>query len=238
MTAFMQRTLSLTHFYEDVLKWNAVGGNTLDELDIQALQELKTLYTALVKEETDELFLAWKEQDGKELVDGVCDSLVVTAFLCAVTAAINKEGDNSWKEENLTESEEITYHIKSLTDNIEELIDKGISEAALRVLIDLEDIAHCLDADLESSLKEVMRSNWSKFIKQERKLRTSTLQKECEWIEKERGQEGVTWDLVTYKNEAYYVFKNKDGKIVKPSCFSEPTLTQYIPDKYLKGGKQ
>lgn len=73
------------------------------------------------------------------------------------------------------------------------------------------------------AIKEVSRSNWSKFPS------TSDIadpEAECKWIEENsKGRyHDIKYRVVELDHGSVYVFYADTGKVVKPSCFSEPNF--------------
>lgn len=87
--------------------------------------------------------------------------------------------------------------------------------------------------NINRALEEVHRSNLSKFINvsgasEDRVSEIITY--ELSYITEKYKEKGIynqdlDYELVQYKNEEYLVFKNQDGKVLKPSTFVTPDLS-------------
>lgn len=82
-----------------------------------------------------------------------------------------------------------------------------------------------LGVDLEGSWKEVCRSNNSKYSYNLEDLKNDLTKYEPGFaaVHHEEDLEG---------NRVYVLKRASDGKIMKPSCFSEPDLLPFIPVEY------
>lgn len=90
-----------------------------------------------------------------------------------------------------------------------------------------------LGINLEAAWKEVCDSNNSKFSTD------LDLMLESAKVQSEKLGEEVVVQIAPYAEgqpTTYILKRTSDGKIMKPSCFREPNLRQFIP-KHLRGAK-
>ena len=206
--------MNLIYLYQDVVAWNNFVGNVLNK---EGLQEL---YIDLVKEETTEIFDSIKTNDAVEFLDGVCDTLVVGSFLLAVKNQKDfKDYDLSFKEVNIEPS------INYLKDLINEDVFKNIE----KVLSLVENIGYSSGLNIELAFKEVMESNWSKFPLVDN---VNPLD-EVKYIENQGRYTNVRFERnIDLNGNERYIFKDGNGKVVKPSTFKEPKLANFIPESF------
>tara|TARA_Y100000588_G_scaffold176632_1_gene190642 strand:+ start:7322 stop:7954 length:633 start_codon:yes stop_codon:yes gene_type:complete len=206
--------MNLIYLYQDVVAWNNFVGNVLNK---EGLQEL---YINLVKEETTEIFDSIKTNDAVEFLDGVCDTLVVGSFLLAVKNQKDfKDYDLSFKEVNIEPS------INYLKDLINEDVFKNIE----KVLSLVENIGYSSGLNIELAFKEVMESNWSKFPLVDN---VNPLD-EVKYIENQGRYTNVRFERnIDLNGNERYIFKDGNGKVVKPSTFKEPKLANFIPESF------
>lgn len=206
--------MNLIYLYQDVVSWNNFVGNVLNK------EGLKELYINLVKEETTEIFDSIKTNDAVEFLDGVCDTLVVGSFLLAVKNQKDfKDYDLSFKEVNIEPS------INYLKDLINEDVFKNIE----KVLSLVENIGYSSGLDIELAFKEVMESNWSKFPL----VDNVNPLNEVKYIEDQGRYTNVRFERnVDLNGNERYIFKDGNGKVVKPSTFKEPKLANFIPESF------
>lgn len=206
--------MNLIYLYQDVVSWNNFVGNVLNK------EGLKELYIDLVKEETTEIFDSIKTNDAVEFLDGVCDTLVVGSFLLAVKNQKDfKDYDLSFKEVNIEPS------INYLKDLINEDVFKNIE----KVLSLVENIGYSSGLNIELAFKEVMESNWSKFPL----VDNVNPLNEVKYIEDQGRYTNVRFERnVDLNGNERYIFKDGNGKVVKPSTFKEPKLANFIPESF------
>ena len=206
--------MNLIYLYQDVVAWNNFVGNVLNK---EGLQEL---YINLVKEETTEIFDSIKTNDAVEFLDGVCDTLVVGSFLLAVKNQKDfKDYDLSFKEVNIEPS------INYLKDLINEDVFKNIE----KVLSLVENIGYSSGLNIELAFKEVMESNWSKFLL----VDNVNPLNEVKYIENQGRYTNVRFERnIDLNGNERYIFKDGNGKVVKPSTFKEPKLANFIPESF------
>lgn len=206
--------MNLVYLYQDVVSWNNFVGNVLDK------EGLKDLYINLVKEETTEIFDSIKTNDSVEFLDGVCDTLVVGSFLLAVKNQKDfKDYELSFKNVNIEPS--IHY--------LEKLINENVFENIEQILSLVENIGYSSGLDIEKAFKEVMESNWSKFPL----VDTVNPLNEVKYIEEQGRYKNVRFERnIDLEDNERYIFKDGNGKVVKPSTFKEPQLKEFIPESF------
>lgn len=217
-----------------VLQWNAIARSTsIEEMQKQIESSDITLQTKLLIEELKEYTEAYKVEDFVEMADACADTFVVATMLSfmyfgeeAIYALMtNRPGEYFADDpyETFLRAQEM------VGDSI------GFAVLASKYAILARDSLVRSRFNEKKVLNEVLKSNESKFPKKkallsfhETKDISEALEKECNWIEENRGHEGVVW---AYNSEyKVYVFKNSTGKIMKPSSFVEPNLL-WISDK-------
>lgn len=218
------------HHLEQVMKFNHIAGNTRKDKDF-----LREVYKDLCVEEAKETVCAFNgtDVDGNELtereslrevVDGCCDIFYVAGFYHRYLEGLPLLPVHNSK------SLQICSH--SITLVSEDNIDTSyhyLLDSARDILLDL-------NIDHNAALEEVHKSNLSKFIDVtgiplEDLQEIATL--ECADIKniyQEKGKDlnEVSYEAVTYEQETYLVFRNENGKVVKPSSFVEPDLDKVI----------
>lgn len=165
-------------------------------------EEMYTLYTNLVLEEYKELYEdGFMKNSAVDVVDAVCDLYVVGTYFKYVALMLD--------------SEESPTSLTNEAHYMDYITKEGI------------DMLNGYGYNAVGAFAEVMRSNWSKFPKVEDIVDADA---EARWIEVNRGQEGVTYNKVhvVTTDQDHYVFRNANGKIVKPSVFSEPDLEPFV----------
>jgi len=227
--------MNLIDFYEDVLKWNFFGGNQL------STDNIENRYLVLVKEESNEIFEGVEEKDHILFLDGLCDTLVVTSFLCAV--------QKNYKNEILLND----YQIAKQTNNFEFFISelkalKGYVPKKLEnesdhlkslqlikinsfcILKLVESYIQSFDIDYVGACFEVMRSNWSKYPL----VSETNPEFEKHYIESQGRYKNITYTVKTdSEGNDRYIFKDEKNKIVKPSKFSDPDLKPFLTERFL-----
>ncbi len=206
--------MNLIYLYQDVVSWNNFVGNALNK------EGLKELYINLVKEETTEIFDSIRSNDSVEFLDGVCDTLVVGSFLLAVKKQKDfKDYDLSFRKVNIEPS--INYLKDLLNEDVFENIEKALSL--------VEDIGYSSGLNIELAFKEVMESNWSKFPL----IDSVNPLNEVKYIENQGRYSNVRFERnIDLNGNERYIFKDGNGKVVKPSTFKEPKLKEFIPESF------
>lgn len=128
-----------------------------------------------------------------------------------------------------TESEFVRDRgVKLIKEEFQELltaIEDGDKAEELDALIDLIWVivghARSRGFSLPEGLKRVSAANWSKFIEN---CSDDWKDDQIEYIEEKKNQKGV----YAIENVGFTVFKNQDTKIVKPSSFKEPLLSDLV----------
>lgn len=183
-------------FIDSVLEWNKVAGNSCTD---ENYEHLRNLYINLVEEERAEVFTA---NNRSEFVDGLIDTMVTSAKLCEI-----RYSDHFWDFKDVESS--ITLS-KLMESNALECFNQ-----AYHVLLDVKYL------DVSKALNEVLHSNWSKFPE----VGDVDPDTECAHIESLGRYKNVTYKICTLSNgKQVYVFRDDNGKIVKPSTFVEPDI--------------
>jgi hypothetical protein len=210
----MSKSFTLVPFYKNVLNWNKFAGNEVTN------KNLVGLYVNLVKEELSEIFHAVEVDDVVEYIDGLVDSLVVGSYLYALK-----------KQENFNEyleSFETVDSLKSSIDKLESIYNSEQIENEISVvMIFLENVAFTINGnvDIIGACDEVMYSNWSKFPM----VTEVNPEDEIKYIESQGRYSGITYKKsLDATNVERFIFYSDKGKIVKPSTFKEPRLSQFI----------
>jgi hypothetical protein len=209
-----EKKMNLIPFYQDVISWNSFVGNDISN------KKLQDLYVNLVIEESTEIFDSIKDKDPIEFIDGLCDSLVVGSFLMAV-----KRGQDFTEHK----VEEGSVNIVNSIALLEELIKEDCLVHIESIISLLEKIANSVDIDTVKSCEEVMFSNWSKFPL----VSEVNPESEVKYIENQGRYSNVTFStkIDTQKNERF-IFKDGNGKVVKPSTFKDPVLNIFVTDAF------
>ncbi len=227
--------MNLIDFYKDVLNWNYFGGNSLSKDNIE------NVYLKLVKEESNEIMEGVEEKDHVLFLDGLCDTLVVTSFLCAVQKnykgeefLLNYETAKPFSDFNFFISE-----LKALKGYVPKIIENEEDNKKSLQLIKInsfciiklvESYIQSLDLDYVAACFEVMRSNWSKYPL----VSETDPIFEKEFIESQGRYKNIYYTIKKDDNgNDRYIFKDENHKIVKPSKFSEPDLKQFVTPKFL-----
>lgn len=194
------------HFM-DVVLFNKIAGK-LD--DRQAIEN----QPALIEEEYREL----KEATNiVEMVDALADLFVVSA----------QEYYNEFGDYNRDFRPDIVT-IASGVDLIGTAIDM---EEHWRVYPLIESILRMCKFDVDGVLKEVSRSNFSKFACVEYFGNDEVyMYKECERIENEGRYKDVFFEIVEHRGEEFVVFKDGNMKVVKSCFFVDPVIEPFVEE--------
>lgn len=206
-------------YYQDIIDWNAITGNSVLN------ENLRKVYTNLVDEETEETLTGLRDKDQVEFIDGVIDSLVVGSYLYALK---NKADFTSYAKRDLTNVE-----LSEAIDVVEKIKLNGtIFENIDKILSVYEDVFYTIkdSVNVFGAFQEVLNSNWSKFPD----TNLVSPEEEVSYIENQGRYKGVVFSIVeTSTNSKKYVFRDENGKILKPSTFKEPQLAQFIQKTFL-----
>lgn len=210
-----------TSYCWEVVAWNKVsrGGEHVFSPE----EEVKQLDYCL--EEIQETLEAYEEGNLVEVLDGLADCLVTLSYLIA----LGREGDvqcfefikGGFVPDNTNNFyQRLAGSYQRLSTDYPMLIDAEV--ALLDVIGALNSINDQWNesVDVVGVIEEVLDSNWSKFPHLDQVIPME----ECKWIEEHRGKEGVTYSVIGNK----VVFRDKGGKIMKPSTFKEPNIAQHI----------
>ena len=93
----------------------------------------------------------------------------------------------------------------------------------------VENIGYSSGLNIELAFKEVMESNWSKFPLVDN---VNPLD-EVKYIENQGRYTNVRFERnIDLNGNERYIFKDGNGKVVKPSTFKEPKLANFIPESF------
>jgi hypothetical protein len=214
----MSKSFTLVPFYENVLNWNKFAGNEVTN------EKLVGLYVNLVKEELSEIFHAVEVDDVVEYIDGLVDSLVVGSYLYALKKQSGFDG--------YLESFDIVENLKNSIDKLESIYNSEQIENEISVVMAfLESVAFTINGnvDIIGACDEVMYSNWSKFPM----VTEVNPEDEIVFIESQGRYTGITFKKsLDAKGVERFIFYSDKGKIVKPSTFKEPRLSQFIHNEW------
>jgi len=202
------RELNFVKYAQAVADWNSVAYGSHDKpLDDQ---------WALVEEEGKEVLEAFGAKDKAEFLKEMLDMFVVISyyrFLAYKEVSYDRETMGLYHNLQL-------FSVKDLVEFLVNSIKVGDSIDALTATFA---ILSKLDADVEGAIKEVLRSNNSKFAPYQAREEDSYDQ-QCKELEGER-YKNVTWSL----NGDKVVFKAGSGKVLKsPSTYSPANVGKFI----------
>lgn len=196
---------NLTEIEQDIVNWNYVGGNDLN--DPEQRDRIIELYKDLVYEEMRETVFSNTEE---EFADGLCDIVVTLTPLNVLV------GVDNIKEVEVGVDWTVPFNPTSNMLPLDETMSY-----AFALLRSGDKFFNSFDEGTGVELmEEVMRANWTKFPK----VGEVVPEEECAYIEGQGRYKGVDWSVVNVNGVGYYVFKDENGKIVKPSTFQEPQL--------------
>lgn len=219
------------HHLEQVMKFNHIAGNTRKDKDF-----LRKIYKDLCIEEANETVCAFNgtDVDGNELtereslrevVDGCCDIFYVAGFYQHFLEGLHLG------------STQLGYTLE-LNINQIHMYSGGFNDRIdpIYLLCNARNILIDLNIDHNAALEEVHKSNLSKFIDvtgiplEDLEEIATTEMEEIKSIYTAKGKDlkEVTYEAVTYEDETYLVFRNENGKVIKPSSFVEPDLDRVI----------
>lgn len=227
--------MNLVNFYENVLSWNFFGGNSLSKDNIE------NVYLNLVKEESNEIIEGVDKKDHVLFLDGLCDTLVVTSFLCAVQKNYKNEILlNDYQIAKPTNNFEffiselkalkgyVPENIENESDHLKSLQLIKINSFCILKLV--ESYIQSFDIDYVGACFEIMRSNWSKYPL----VSETNPEFEKTYIESQGRYKNITYTVKTdSEGNDRYIFKDEKNKIVKPSKFSDPDLKPFLTEQFL-----
>jgi hypothetical protein len=203
----------LGQFVQDVIVWNKVIGEDFGEHKFD-LQKKITL------EEINETIEAYRNNDKKEIIDGVGDILVTAGYF----NYLKTQSDEFLKEKIQFDSEVMPFYIgfESLLDNIKTSIIRGHTCHFSLSLLASKTIDMYGRELVEDYFQAIIKSNYSKFILPEDWNEDLELQHARN---KYAGKfENIIPVTVTVDNQDYILLKadNGKGKLLKPTLFREP----------------
>ena len=211
---FLRKDVDLKDLFVQTLDWNRVGNQ--GEYDFS--DEKAQLQHRCLLEEVEELREALEERDEVEVLDALCDIMFVASYAHFMQMMDTEVEDIQDKglDHNFVD---ITYTLDDLYTQLESLCEAK----KYYTMIDLILRTSCLFTfDLKKAYANVVESNFSKFPL----VPDTNLEEELEWFENESKYSGV----IAISTGDRFVFRCNGGagKIVKPRCFVEPELEQYI----------
>lgn len=197
--------VDLTEELKDVVKFNMIASSGVMDTSESKFK----LQRNLVNEEVDETITAFIDNNLVEIADGLCDVFVTSGFEEVMKGRVVED----------------IYGYK---------MSKGSFLVSATMLYEdnVFDVACSMVASMKNGkemLQEVNRSNLSKFERYHPEMEQD-FDKECKDIEQRNNGRytGVTWSTTDYEGVKYVVYKDSNGKIMKPCCFVEPNIKQFI----------
>lgn len=227
-------------FADEVVQWNAVMCGDLHDLSDTKWEKQRQL---VVEEHEELLVKGIKAEDRIEVIDAICDLFVVGSYWNFL-----EDGGS------MNTTYRLCQHELPLVDmvSLQRAVGPKVHEApkntpresynpyvAFRNIMAL---VRGLDCNTRGALREVMDSNWSKFpTVQELStkyvscgLRVPETLDELISAESERilnsndkGYVGITGKLIRSGDKAVLVFRDSNGKGMKPLTFREPQLGRF-----------
>lgn len=199
----------------EVVAWNKVSRGEHDFSDSTTLKQLDYCL-----EEIQETVKGYEDVNLTEILDGLADSMVTLSYLVFLI----RDGKQGCFD-HLNHPDNKTYHSGYHTIMLENYrclyqvpCERDVESTLEDVLAALNDLSD--KANITSVVEEVLESNWSKFPYLDQVIPME----ECKWIEENRDKEGVSHSVIGNK----VVFRDRGGKIMKPSTFKEPNISQHI----------
>lgn len=204
-------------FYQRVLDWNTVAGN--DELDLELAKEI---YIKLCQEEYEEGIEAFDEKNSEEMLDSVIDQMVVGYYyfnLCCGSDLEDECIETRYKDHYPSYGK----MFKSVEDDTPDIYISYL-ETLCNTLKDNYQV------DIEGAMDEVMRSNFSKFVPDDKvpggPTGLYTLQGMIQTIY--GNCQGRYKGIYAERCGDYYVFRDENKKIMKGPYFEEPNLEPFV----------
>lgn len=217
----MKPLINYEHHVESVLKFNEISGNNnVDK------EQLLVLYRNLCKEEfsgKNEFKESLFKNDLVGQVDGLADMFYVGTYWYHLQHGKTYLDQSPYIK--LTNINGLRTSCKNIEDSLELEDSEKYMNNLMSLYLSYSDMV-CLGRALDA----VHESNLSKFVDM------TGLPLECVM---ERGEievgylsskyniptSDIDWKLVKYEDQQYLVFRNSDGKIIKPSTFEDVDLT-------------
>jgi hypothetical protein len=222
----------LTEQINEVVKWNLVSLNGKHDFS----DDKKARQNDFTISEVKETLAAIAQDDIKEVFDGLGDVLVTYAyrvFLQYEEAPTLHELDEFNSIDTFNQCEWKWINVIQSLNTIAWAIDCNFhwhdSSESWYNLTELLATAEQVytQMDIHDAIDEVLRSNWSKFVKLDVGTDINALESECRWIEANRGKSNVFYSIVELDDGSRYAVFRDDhgkGKIMKPSVFQEVVL--------------
>lgn len=242
---------------QHVVEWNRKASNQPSQFLGPRTDQI-ILQRKLFVEELQELLDAIKDDDKTEMMDAVADIFVVGSYLSVLLSfPINYK---EFEEFDICDcgaslkffpSYSIDNNDQTIVEYVEELIksvdhiDAEFLNTACQLLIVWIGFKLGNDYAVLQCLSNVLESNDTKFGTTtviDGEYLKDDIEKELEYVtEKYKGQysdiEAVFVPSTLFTEQVYYSLRadNGKGKILKPSFFKEPTITEII-DSFLEKG--
>lgn len=218
----LQRDLDFSNLIKLTIEWNRIGAGGQFDMSPQ----LRELQHKCLLEELQELKDAIAANDDVEIVDALCDILFVGVY--AAFMDLNVERDEytagyvypeifSTGDESVCTEEPLLY----LVEVLENYINSRYYYALIAILATQSIF---LKFDLNKAYENVVMSNWTKYPM----IEDVVLSDELDYLNNHSKYAGK--NVVATEVDGHYVFRidGGKGKIIKPSCFKEPQLEQFI----------
>lgn len=200
-------------YAEEVALWNVIGYGYHDTSEVRINRQWQLVH----EEGVVEFWEAFVEKDPKEFLDAVVDSFVVGTYLKFLEEGCTQD----LKYINI---QAINFSAMRDIGFIVNFMQRSITENSIEnTLVCVFALMHLVDADVIGAIKDVLKSNWSKYFLYDPRMEDS-FDSWCKRIEGEGRYQGVTWQ----KRDKYVVWFDENQKILKGPQFREPQLEQFI----------
>lgn len=224
----------LSEYTQRIVDWNILAGNGPDLYIEECRGQQIQLQTKLLLEECDELEMAYLAQDRVEMVDAVCDIMVVGLYWVTLWyTPFNSNSDVIFKSEQpipfATDQLESPMQLVSIIrDSLCQgnphtmAIDINYACQALWVLMveQLYDGSHEL---ADAAMQEVLNTNSAKYMTLEQA--NSDL---APTVERYAGRYDNITITPCHNSDTLFCYRSDGGtgKIIKPASWIEPQLPQ------------
>lgn len=195
------------YFAQQVVKFNTIAGKERDpEFQLK-----------LCEEEAQEVVNAYDKQDKAGFLKEVCDLFVVASYGV-------EDGDteecyfvDQWA---ITDVATLAPYVNSLDNMYKSTCPE---DDLLSFLYTATDMLQIVDADWQGAMREVCRSNMSKFSEYHPKC-IEEYDAHCNTLMADGRYTGVTWDL----KDGFVIWKADTGKILKGYDYSEADVSGFV----------
>lgn len=215
----------LVELFDQTIQWNKLANH--GQFDFS--QSRRDLQLDCLSEEILELISAKHEKDDVEILDALCDILFVSVYALFMKIATSEP-----IEESLSPN---FYPDLTLDGLVSELTSAFRDEDYFYICELILSYSLEYDFDFKDAYQEVVESNYSKFPT----VFSFNPERELDWFENGSKYQNVVCTTVKVMqpcqeiegaqfNADRFVFRSNygDGKVVKPRCFREPNLSQFI----------